>query len=51
MIISYNSLGKARWRKSREAPFAAPQKTMWPDVRLEKAGKLDNMLNNGAAHQ
>ena len=48
MIISYNSLGKARWRKNRKAPLAAPQKTVRPDVRLEKAGELYNMLNNGA---
>jgi hypothetical protein len=26
IIISYNVFGKARWRKKREAQFAAPQK-------------------------
>ena len=46
MIISYNSLGKARWRKNRKVLLAAPQKRCGRMSVLKKAGELYNMLNN-----
>jgi hypothetical protein len=36
MIISYNSLGKARWRKNRKVLLAAPQKRCGPMSVLKK---------------
>jgi hypothetical protein len=49
IIISYNVFGKHVGAKTvkRRSPH---RKTVRPDVRLEKAGELDNMLNNEAAY-
>jgi hypothetical protein len=61
VVISYNSSGKARCRDTMHRQFAAPQEvaasnrpgkqTLERHVRLEKAGNLDNMLTNRAAHK
>src|SRR4029453_7343202 len=48
IIISYNVFGKARWAQKPRSAVRRTAKTMRPDVRLEKAGELYNMLNNGA---